>query len=235
MFLMRKRNKFPAQKFKRSSSVVRCNIGLSLRDSVLISDSKHMFTLSKANVENITIDDRQLVNEILKGNERVLNYFYKHYYPSLYTFIQKKINESQDVEEILQDVFFAVLDGLRDFAFKSALFTYMCGIANHKIIDFYRKKRIKKIVFSHFEGIEPLISELFGPEDVFDEHILKQKIIATFKKLSPNYQLILKLKYIYGFSVEEISQKMSITFKSTESQLFRARKAFAVSFHYEKR
>lgn len=176
-------------------------------------------------------EEKELVRQILQGNEHALNYFYKHFHPSLYTFISKKINDREDIEEILQDVFFAVLDGLRDFAFKSSLFTFMCSIAKHKVIDFYRKKKIKKIVFSQFEGIEPFITQLFGPEEAFDEQILRQKIKQTFRRLSPSYSLILRLKYIYGFSVEEIALKLSITFKSAESQLFRARKAFVVNYH----
>lgn len=185
-------------------------------------------------MKKAAISDKCLVEDILKGNERMLNYFYRHYYPSLQTFVRKKINDPQDAEEIVQDVLLAVLDGLRDFAFKSSLFTFMCSIANHKIIDFYRKKKIKKIVFSHIEGIEPLLSQIFGPEDALDEQLLKEKIKSTFKKLSPDYSLILRLKYVYGFSVEEIARKLSVTFKSAESQLFRARKAFVLGFNYEK-
>ncbi|OGG03901.1 hypothetical protein A2W14_05530 [Candidatus Gottesmanbacteria bacterium RBG_16_37_8] len=179
-------------------------------------------------------EERQIVSQILAGDEKALNYFYRHYYHSIYTYISRKINEKEDIEEILQDSFFAVLDGFRDFAFKCSLFTFLCSIANHKIIDFYRKKKIKKIVFSQVKEVEPLLSSLFGPEEALDEQLLRQKIKQTFAKLSPSYQLILKLKYIQGFTVEEISQKMTITFKSAESQLFRARKAFAFVFNYEK-
>lgn len=210
-----------------------------MRDSYGSADLNNMFTQSKTDVysegqrrvKKSGISDRKLVTEILKGNEHMLNYFYKHYYKSLFTYIKKKINDPDDAEEILQDVFFAVLEGMRDFAYKSSLFTFICSIANHKIIDFYRKKKIKKIVFSHFEGMEPLLKDVFGPEEALDGEILKEKIRVTFRKLSPDYQLILRLKYIYGFSVDEIAKKLSLTFKSAESQLFRARKAFALNFN----
>lgn len=197
----------------------------------LISDSNIMFTLSRANLKMEKSAEKKLVNEILRGNERALNHFYKHFYPSLFSFISKKINDSSDAEEILQDTFFGVLDGLRDFEFKSSLFTFICSVASHKVIDFYRKKKIKKIVFSQFENIEPILSVLLGPEDALDTQILKEKIKQTFKKLSPSYQIILKLKYIYGYSVEEIAGKLAVSFKSAESQLFRARKAFVTNYN----
>lgn len=185
-------------------------------------------------VKKSRLDEKLMVDRILQGNERTLNQFYRHFYPSLYTFISQKINAREDIEEILQDTLLATLEGLRDFGFKSSLFTFICSIANHKIIDFYRKKKIKKIVFSQFQEIEPLINELFGPEQALDKELLKQKIKETFAKLSPSYRIILKLKYVYGFSVMEIAQKLEVSFKSAESQLFRARKAFVVNYGYEK-
>ena len=181
-------------------------------------------------VKKYKTDDKVLVGEILKGNQSALNYFYRHFKKPLFSFISQKIGNRQDAEEILQDTLLATLESLRDFAFRSSLFTFICSIASHKIIDFYRKKKIKKIVFSKFEEVEPLISHLFGPEEVYDEAILKSKIKETFEKLSPSYSLILKLKYVYGYTVTEIANIMSLSFKSAESTLFRARKAFVVNY-----
>src|SRR3989344_8660593 len=180
-------------------------------------------------------NEKQLVDQILKSNERSLRFFYRHFQPRLLTYIKNKIADCADAEEILQDTLLATIEGLRDFAFRSSLFTFICSIANHKIIDFYRRKKIKNIVFSKLGDIETLLSNLIGPEDSYDAELLRQKIKATFKNLTPNYRVILRLKYIYGYSVEEIARKLSISFKSAESQLFRARKAFAAVYHYEGR
>jgi len=45
-------------------------------------------------------------------------------------------------------------------------------------------------------------------------------------ELPHDYRLILRLKYIEEHSVQEISKQLAKTFKSTESLLYRARKAF---------
>lgn len=176
------------------------------------------------------IDEKRLVAQILQGNEKALRKFFCHFQPRLLSFIKNKIADQNDAEEILQDTLLATLEGLRDFAFRCSLFTFICSIANHKVIDFYRKKRIKRIAFSKFLEIEPLISTFFGPEDALDEELLRQKIRETFAKIAPKYSRILKLKYIYGYSVEEIAAKLSVSFKSAESTLFRARKAFSAAY-----
>jgi len=165
------------------------------------------------------INETLLVRRIINGNERALNFFYNHFYSPLNSYIGKKIANPEDAEEILQDTFMATLDALRDFSFKSALFTFICSIANHKIIDFYRRKKIKKIVFSQFVDIEPLLVELFGPEEALNVQILKEKIKETLEKLSPSYSLILKLKYVQGYSVLEIAKLLSVSFKSRKPAL----------------
>lgn len=174
--------------------------------------------------------ERDIVNKILKGEEKALREFYRHYYSKLSCFIKNKIADEKDAEEILQDSLFAVLEGLRDFSFRSSLSTFIYSIAKYKVIDYYRKKKIKNIVFSKIPEIEPLISTFFGPPDELDMELLREKISDTFKKLTPRYEKILKLKYIYGYSVSEIAQKMSISFKSAESSLFRARRAFVEAY-----
>lgn len=182
--------------------------------------------MMKASSQN----DRRIVQGILAGDERALKTFYDQYCPSLASFIRNKIRNEADAEEILQDTLLATIEALRDFSFKSSLFTFICSIAIHKVIDFYRRKKIKHMVFSAIPDVEPLLATLTSPEDTLDEELLRQKIRETFNSLAPMYRKILQLKYIYGYSVTEIAERLSISFKSAESQLFRARKAFAAAY-----
>ncbi len=176
------------------------------------------------------MDEKKTVSQILNGDEKTLRTFYRFFHPRLSTFVRSKVASDEDVEEIVQDTFLATLEGLRDFAYRSSLFTFICSIANHKVIDYYRRKKIKNIVFSKIPEVEPLISTFFGPENRLDEELLRQRIKETFAKISPKYSLILRLKYVYGYSVSEIAEKLSISFKSAESRLFRARRAFEVAY-----
>lgn len=176
------------------------------------------------------LNEKEIVEGILSGQEKQLRRFIRHFERPLTTFIGKRVGHQADLEEILQDTMLATIEGLRDFSFRSSLFTFICSIANHKVIDYYRKKKIKNIVFSRINDVEPLISTLLGPEDALDEEMLRQKIADTFRKIAPGSRKILKLKYVYGYSVIEIAGKLSISFKSAESQLFRARRAFAVAY-----
>lgn len=174
--------------------------------------------------------DQQLVQSILSGHEPSLRLFYQTHIGKLTSFVRKKIGDETDVEEIVQDTFIASLEALRDFTFRCSLSTFLCSIAKRKVVDFYRKKKLKRILFSQFPQFESLMSILTTPEEKLDETLLVEKIERTFNALTPRYARILRLKYIEGLSVSQISQELSISFKSVESILFRARRAFVAYY-----
>lgn len=176
------------------------------------------------------MDDGILIQKILKRDRRALATFYRAYQPKLLRFIAGKVNDHRDCDEILQDTLFAFLEAIRDFHGKSNLQTFLFAICQHKIIDFYRRKRIRHLMFSQAPQLETLVSPLFNPEEELDVTMLKEKIARVFAGLLPRYRQILRLKYLEGWSVADIARKLAITFKSAESQLFRARRAFVELF-----
>ncbi len=173
------------------------------------------------------LEEKRLLQRLMSKDRSAVYEFYHRYSPRLLNFIRKRVGNEADVEEIAQDTLFAFLEGVRDFTGRCSLNTYLCSIAYNKIVDFYRKKRLKKIVFSQFpEGLELLISEVSDPQKILDNTLLAHKITMILADLAPHYGQILKLKYIEGRSVEEIARLLSCSFKSAESVLFRARRAF---------
>lgn len=172
-------------------------------------------------------DESGLLKRLLARDRQAVRAFYLAYSPRLINFIRRRLQNEQDVEEIAQDTLFAFLEGIRDFTRKCSLNTYLCSIANNKVIDFYRKKKLKKILFSQMPpGIEPLMSELGDPQKILDNSLLTQQIKDIFASLTPLYAQLLKFKYIEGRSVSEMAKILKLSFKSAESSLFRARKAF---------
>ncbi len=174
--------------------------------------------------------DSALVTSILSGDRRALMGFYQAYAPRLGRYIKTKVANDGDSEEILQDTLFAFLEALRDFSGKSSVQTFLYSICSHKIVDYYRRKKIVHVVFSKMPQLELLVSPLLGPEEELDTTLLKEKIRAVLARLLPQHRQILLFKYMDNLSVQEIAQKLTITFKSAESQLFRARKAFVAAF-----
>jgi RNA polymerase sigma factor (sigma-70 family) len=174
--------------------------------------------------------DIAVVKGILARDEQALSCFYLQYKGKLLSYLRHKVDKEEDCEELLQDTLFAFIESLRDFEGRSSIKTFLFSICQHKVIDYYRRKKIKHLVFSQIPQLEYLISPFLQPEEVLDAAIIKGKIKSALHALSPVYRDILLLKYEEGLSVEDIARKLSLTFKSTEARLFRARKAFVTAF-----
>jgi len=151
---------------------------------------------------------------------------YQKYQARLRKFIARKIENSQDVEEILQESLISAVDCLPLYSHKSSFFTWLCGIARHEIADFYRKKRIKTFLFSHFPFLENLAFEALTPDEKLEKEELRKEVRKVLGALIEGYQEVLRLKYIEGISVNQIAKKLRITFKAAESRLSRARESF---------
>ncbi|MBL7159548.1 RNA polymerase sigma factor [Candidatus Microgenomates bacterium] len=178
-------------------------------------------------------DDRQLVNKILAGDKKAAEYFFKKYSQKLLNFILLKISDPADGEEILQDTLISAMDSLPLFSARSSLYTWLGAIAKHEVADFYRKKKIKTILFSRLPILEGLAGQALGPEEKLMKKEIKKQIRLVFKKLSEGYGQILRLKYIEGCSVAQIAKELNMTFKAVESKLFRARIAFQKQYAKE--
>lgn len=176
------------------------------------------------------MDDTELVSKILHRDKRAFHAFYHTYAPKLKSYIAGKVANPHDAEEILQDALFSFVEALRDFHGSCKISTFLFSIGRHKIIDYYRRKKIRHLVFSRAPHLEELVSPIFNPEDELDAVVLKDNLKKAFSRILPRYRLVLELKYLEDRSVLDISKRCAWTLKKTESLLFRARKAFIREF-----
>lgn len=174
--------------------------------------------------------EADIVQKILARDKRALFFFYQTHTPHLRRFIRGKITNRDDAEEILQDTLFAFLEALRDFHGNASIKSFLYSICQHKIVDFYRRKKLRHVVFSQVPQLEALISPLMSTEETIDTAFLKEKIAWVIGRLLPQYRRVIILKYLDNLSAAEIAKKLTVTIKSAESTLFRARRAFVKAF-----
>jgi len=176
------------------------------------------------------MNDAPLISRLFTHDRRAVDAFYRQYAPQLRRHIVTKVGNVLDAEEILQDTLFSFLEGIRDFREHCSIRTYLYSICHHKVIDYYRKKKLRHIVFSQMPKLEALVSPLSGPEEELDAVFVKDKIRTVLTRLLPIHRKVLLLKYLDQVSVSDIASQLSISFKSAESRLFRARRAFVELF-----
>lgn len=159
----------------------------------------------------------------------------KKYQKSIAGFVRQKIGDEGVVEELTQDILMAAYKAMPNFSGKCDEFSFICGIAKHKITDYYRKKKIKTILFSVDPIFEEIATEALTPErDVLKEE-LKSEITKTMKELRADYEKILRLKYVEDLRSSQIAEMMKLSVKAVESRIIRAKKQFQSFWNYDKK
>lgn len=167
-----------------------------------------------------------LIEKILTGDSDAVLVFYKDYAPRILKYLIAHLPRREDAEEILNDVFLDALDSLPLFQNKCSLKTWLYTIARNKVTDFYRKKKIKSILLSQAPFLEIVDAEVHQPEFQFEKEKIEEKLEIAFHALSKRYREILQLRYEEKVPVKEIAVQLHLSFKATESMLFRARTKF---------
>ena len=175
----------------------------------------------------------QIVEEVLHGERGAATRFYKTYAPAVRRYLLAKLPDEHTVANILQDVFLSAFDSLALYRGDSSVSTWLYSIARHEVADFYRKQYVRKVIERTSPLFENIVSEVLSPEFTLRKKKLRAKFMGAYTGLSRDYQDILSDRYELGMSVKEIAAKMELSFKATESLLYRARKAFAVAYGYE--
>lgn len=167
-----------------------------------------------------------LVQRVLDGDQVAVVEFYHTYEKKILRYFQKKLPRNEDAQELMHDVFLEALDSLALFQGKSSLQTWLYSIAHNKVVDFYRKRKIASILLSQLPFLQLIAHEMHEPEFQFEKNKVRDRIEKTFHKLSANYHRVLSLHYEGGLPVKQIALEMNMSFKATESLLFRARQDF---------
>jgi RNA polymerase sigma-70 factor (ECF subfamily) len=163
----------------------------------------------------------------------VMEDFYKKYYQSIRGFVRQRIDDEDVVEELTNDIMLAGINSLPSFNGKCNEFSWLCSIAKHKIIDYYRKKKLKTVLFSACPTFEEIADKALSPERDVLKNELKEEIKNTFNELNKGYIDILRLKYIEDLKISQIAEKLQMSVKAVESRLIRAKKKFREVWNYD--
>ncbi len=163
--------------------------------------------------------DEDLVRRVLQGDHRAYEYLLVRYQDSVAKFIWRLIPQSQDREEICQDVFVKVFFNLHRFRFDSKFSTWLYRIAWRTALTFIRRKRLPMDELAD----EPESGQA-SLESISDEARVRVIIDGEIGKLRLDERSIITLFHLQEMSVEEISEIVSKPAGTVKSILHRVRR-----------
>lgn len=183
----------------------------------------------------IYMNDKNLVNRLLAGNERAFDQFFNENFSRLYRFALARLSGEEEIAmEVVQQALSRALKKIHSYRGEAALFTWLCMICRNEIADWARKNanyRKHIVLTEDYPDIRAAVDSFTAPESDdprhrYQRHEAARLIQVALDRLPPNYGNVLEWKYIEGFSVKEIAQRMNLSQEAAQSILARARRAF---------
>jgi RNA polymerase sigma factor (sigma-70 family) len=187
------------------------------------------------------LEEKQLLQGLQSRQESAFRYLVDSYQTKVYNTVLAIVQNSEEAEDVAQEVFMEVYESVEKFRGDSKLSSWVYRIATTKALEAYRKRKTQK----RWGGF---LSSLFGennevvhdPADFVHPGILlenKERSTILFKainKLADNQKIAFTLHHVEGLSYQEITEVMRLSLSSVESLLFRAKtnlKAFLKDYY----
>jgi RNA polymerase sigma-70 factor (family 1) len=169
-----------------------------------------------------TYTDSELVLLLKEGDDLAFREIYLRYDKLLYLYALKKLRNSDEAKDVVQDVFAWVLNNRSQLHLTVALSAYLYKSVLYKIFDIFKHQGIiKKYAESgeHFVDLNPIEADyLIREKDI--TALIDREIAA----MPPKMREIYILKRMNFLSTKEIAGQLSISEHTVSTQLKRALK-----------
>src|SRR5205823_1526538 len=136
--------------------------------------------------------------------------------PRLRSFIRKRVADSRDAEDILQEVFTELVEAYRMFQTIDQAGAWLFRVARNRIVDLFRKK--KPVPFSELasqldeEGEEMSVEDLLpspeaGPEAAFARLMLVEELEEALDELPTEQRETFVAHETEGISFKELAER----------------------------
>jgi RNA polymerase sigma-70 factor (ECF subfamily) len=161
--------------------------------------------------------DRELADLVIdQGDEDAFRVLYRRHTPAVYQFVLRLVGgNEQEAEDVIQETWMRAARGLEGFMWKSALRSWLTGIALNRVREMARKKKRSLV---EVDGEWEIPAAVLDPGQRID-------LDRALERLPPGFRTVLVLHDVEGFTHQEIGSRLGITDGTSKSQLHGARKA----------
>jgi RNA polymerase sigma-70 factor, ECF subfamily len=162
--------------------------------------------------DNEVISDEALMLAVKAGSRPDFEALFERYKEAVWRFYRRRLDDPGRAEELVQDVFLAILQGARRYEPRAAFRTYLFGIAYNLLLA-ERRSSVRRCA-------EPLPDDLASTAPDAEGALWVRRALAT---LEPEQREIVMLREYEGLSYLEIAHVMQLPLNTVRSRLFRAR------------
>ena len=136
--------------------------------------------------------------------ERAFTAIIRKYQEKLYWHIRRMVVEHEDANDVLQNVFIRVWNGLENFREDSQLYTWLYRIATNECLSYLEQQKRKSAL--SLDEMEGGLSNKVIADKHFDANKLEWKLQLAIQQLPEKQRLVFTLRYYDEMPYEEMSR-----------------------------
>ncbi len=136
--------------------------------------------------------------------ERAFTAIIKKYQEKLYWHIRRMVVSHDDANDVLQNVFIRVWNGLENFREDARLYTWLYRIATNECLTYLESQKKRSAV--SLSDVESGLSNKIMADKHFDANKLEWKLQIAIQQLPEKQRLVFNLRYYDEMPYEEMSR-----------------------------
>ena len=175
-------------------------------------------------------EDRELVRRAQGEDKEAFEELVRRHQHRVFAVAGGILRRREDVEDIAQQVFVKAYFSLKRFDQRAAFSTWLYKITVNECWDLLRKKKVRPLVYesdlSEEQARQYAVSGETGRKvpDISERLADRQRVARLLDGLEDRDRLMLILKEVQGFAVEEIASVLGLNANTVKVRLFRARR-----------
>jgi RNA polymerase sigma-70 factor (ECF subfamily) len=145
---------------------------------------------------------------------------------ALVRFARARLHDPMLAEDVVHDVFEAVLSGRAAFAGRAALRSWLTAILKHKIVDLVRQRAGTDSLDVDDEDGKALAIECPNPrpDEIAEQRQQLARTLERIDALPPGLRAVVRLRVLQDESTESVCEQLAISEENLFVRLHRARR-----------
>lgn len=180
-------------------------------------------------------EESLLIEKIKNGDDDAMEAIVKKYKKKIYYLAYDLTNNSEDAEDLTQEVFFKAYSRIASFKGESTFGTWLYRITFNHYLD--KRKKKSYLMNKKAEQIQELSDETSGlsehnPGRKYQDKQISEHVYSALKNITPREKCVFVLRHYNDHQIKEISEMMDISEGTVKSLLFRAVKKLQKELAY---
>jgi RNA polymerase sigma-70 factor, ECF subfamily len=173
--------------------------------------------------------DLGVLRKAQRGEERAFALIVRAYETPVYNYVLRLVGDRALAEDLTQEVFLRVYQGLPNFSLRSKFTTWLFQVTKNRVLDELRATERRPRATVALEDVPPL-EVLDAP---FERLEAIDAVWRAVENLTVDLNTALLLRDVVGMSYNEIADALEITLATVKWRIYKAREEVQLSLARE--